>query len=341
MKISCNIVRDLLPLYAEDLASQDTRNLVDEHLCTCEDCKSILNTMKTPASIPVEASPDALNKVKKTIRRRRAVSVMAAVMTVITIASMVFTYMFTPFQLTMDQALDDFYIREDGAAVIDYSPAVVGRVMTGRGDNRYLNQYSTRYDMWKGENRESIEALFGADGIITEDERLRYEGIEVYTGMWHSPANKVLSDAPIPWAEDAVLETAAGEWNWWYEDPTGRGEDILLHDAGKMSPEAQKTFSPVYPALCFGGMGMCLVLLVLSRLLKKPSVKEVAARLAILGGSLAAATLLVSSGNVFTTTAGTIAQYWGWMISMNTVLMTMTGLLLRQLHQMGKMENTK
>ena len=46
MKISCNIIRDLLPLYAEDLASDDTRTLVDEHLCDCEDCNEILNNMK-------------------------------------------------------------------------------------------------------------------------------------------------------------------------------------------------------------------------------------------------------------------------------------------------------
>jgi len=108
MKISCNIIRDLLPLYAEDLASEDTRALVDEHLCTCEECTNVLNTMKTAAPIPVEASPESLDKVKKIIRRRRLVSVMAAVMTVITIACAVFTYMFTPFQLTKDQALDDF-----------------------------------------------------------------------------------------------------------------------------------------------------------------------------------------------------------------------------------------
>ena len=32
MKISCNVIRDILPLYAEDLASEDTKRLVDDHL---------------------------------------------------------------------------------------------------------------------------------------------------------------------------------------------------------------------------------------------------------------------------------------------------------------------
>ena len=56
MKISCNIIRDLLPLYAEDLASADTRAMVDEHLCDCEACQNVLNTMKKGTPVPMETS---------------------------------------------------------------------------------------------------------------------------------------------------------------------------------------------------------------------------------------------------------------------------------------------
>ena len=31
MDISCDIIRDLLPLYAENLVSEDSRKLVDDH----------------------------------------------------------------------------------------------------------------------------------------------------------------------------------------------------------------------------------------------------------------------------------------------------------------------
>ena len=135
MKISCNIIRDLLPLYAEDLASEDTRTMVEEHLCTCEDCTEALNDMKKKAPVPVEVAPDSLQKVKKTIRRKRVLSVMAALLTLITLASAVATFLFTPFELTKEQALDDFYVREDGAIVIDYSPYVTGRSQSGWNEN--------------------------------------------------------------------------------------------------------------------------------------------------------------------------------------------------------------
>ena len=67
MKISCNIIRDLLPLYAEDLASEDTRTLVDEHLCDCAECTGILESMKQNTPVPVETTPESLKKVKQII----------------------------------------------------------------------------------------------------------------------------------------------------------------------------------------------------------------------------------------------------------------------------------
>ena len=32
MKITCNIIEDLLPLYIDDMVSEDSRQLVEEHL---------------------------------------------------------------------------------------------------------------------------------------------------------------------------------------------------------------------------------------------------------------------------------------------------------------------
>ena len=32
MKITCNIIEDLLPLYIDDMVSEDSRQIVEEHL---------------------------------------------------------------------------------------------------------------------------------------------------------------------------------------------------------------------------------------------------------------------------------------------------------------------
>jgi len=338
MDISCDIIRDLLPLYAEDMVSEDSRKLVDDHLCGCDACIKILGGIQKETRIPIESDPKPLNTVKKMIRRRRILSVLAAVLSLITLASLVITYLFVPFQLTKEQALDDFYVREDGAVVIDYSSAVMGRMLFGRDENWFVNQYSTRYDMWKGENRKSIEELYGTDGVITEEEQQRYEGIDILTGRWATPDGSVSSDSDIPWRDDDTVVEWHSEKNWWYADPTGLGKDILLHDAGKEYPEYREGYSPVYPLIFFGGIAAALLLAFLHRILKKPWMKELACRLCILCASGVLSTLVVSSGRIFTTTVGIIDQYWGPMIAANTVLMTLTILFWHQLHRLNRQD---
>jgi len=40
MNISCEIIRDLLPLYVDDVCSDDSRELVEHHLRDCESCRT-------------------------------------------------------------------------------------------------------------------------------------------------------------------------------------------------------------------------------------------------------------------------------------------------------------
>ena len=338
MDISCDIIRDLLPLYVEDMASTDSRALVYEHLQQCEDCANVLNGMKKKTSVHLDTAAESLNKVKKIIRRRRLISVMAAVLTLLTLASFTITYLFAPFQLTMEQALDDFYIREDGAVVIDYSPYVTGRSLSGFNENWFINQYSSRYDMWRGDNRMSVEELYGTDGVITEEEQARYEGIEILYGRWETPDGSFSSDSDIPWRDDDRVVEWESEKNWWYSDPNGLGNDILLHDAGKEMPvkEDRYCFSPVYPVFFFGGAAAALVMLLLGKKTKNLRTKELVTRLAIASGSIAFSTLFVSSGRLFTSYVGVIDHYWGWMISADTVLLTLAALFWRQMYLLNK-----
>lgn len=63
----CGIVKDLLPLYAEDMASEESAAFVKTHLETCEDCRKNYEEMKAP----VEAEPAApLKTVRKAVKKR-------------------------------------------------------------------------------------------------------------------------------------------------------------------------------------------------------------------------------------------------------------------------------
>ena len=54
MKNECSIVCDLLPLYAEDMVSEDTAEFVKEHLGNCPTCRAELEKLRKPVQ-PVAA----------------------------------------------------------------------------------------------------------------------------------------------------------------------------------------------------------------------------------------------------------------------------------------------
>ena len=47
MKTECEVIRDLLPLYADDACSDKSRDLVKEHLQECEACREMLNDLRS------------------------------------------------------------------------------------------------------------------------------------------------------------------------------------------------------------------------------------------------------------------------------------------------------
>ena len=51
-KIPCEIIRDLLPLYQDDICSEKSRNAIEEHIKECESCRTYLKKME--GEIPVE-----------------------------------------------------------------------------------------------------------------------------------------------------------------------------------------------------------------------------------------------------------------------------------------------
>ena len=71
MKTNCDIIRDLLPLYAEHITSEASNALVEEHLAECEACRAELEKMEQPVPVRPEAQPDApLRRIRAALQRR-------------------------------------------------------------------------------------------------------------------------------------------------------------------------------------------------------------------------------------------------------------------------------
>lgn len=97
MKLSCEIIRDLLPLYAEELASADSAEAVREHLQGCEGCREALAAMKHP--VTVLAEEPGMRKIKKEIVRRRWLAVLCGMLSILLAVSCVGCWLFNPIYL--------------------------------------------------------------------------------------------------------------------------------------------------------------------------------------------------------------------------------------------------
>ena len=92
MKNECSIIRDLLPLYAENIASPETVEFVEAHLKTCEACRKEFERMKEPktggpTADQVKTSTAPLLKLRRKMRTKKIQTV--AVTTLLVIALLV------------------------------------------------------------------------------------------------------------------------------------------------------------------------------------------------------------------------------------------------------------
>lgn len=53
-KVSCEIIKDMLPLYYDDVCSDESKRMVEEHLVGCHSCKNELDRLKADFKLPKE-----------------------------------------------------------------------------------------------------------------------------------------------------------------------------------------------------------------------------------------------------------------------------------------------
>lgn len=71
-KIPCSVIRDLFPSYIDKLTSEESNQLVEEHVAECKDCEKILHDMQDgskKSNAPTEKDVKEINFLKKNKRR--------------------------------------------------------------------------------------------------------------------------------------------------------------------------------------------------------------------------------------------------------------------------------
>ena len=124
MKITCDVIRDLLPLAAEELASEDSMDVVREHLGDCEKCRKAYEDMKKPPVI-VPEEPD-LKRVRRELWKRRFLTALCAVLVVCGLGCWGLSWLTAPVYLD-EKVITDVVDNGDGTVTLYMDAAAVGK----------------------------------------------------------------------------------------------------------------------------------------------------------------------------------------------------------------------
>ena len=95
MKLECDVIRDLLPLYAEKLASPASSALVEQHLAACPACRAELEQMEKPVPVQPEPQPDApLKNIRSSLNRRRLRTMLCSFAAALALAAVLYGAVF-------------------------------------------------------------------------------------------------------------------------------------------------------------------------------------------------------------------------------------------------------
>mgnify|MGYP000917943018 FL=1 len=185
MKISCDVIRDLLPLYVEDMLSNDSKNIVDEHIEQCENCSeelkklSVDETYINTVNNENKSIYDSLNKIRKRISFKIQITVLISVIFTAIVAVGAWDYydnhrIYMPYKEAKIKWVKDSMqtsekyrdvnqvISTDGKSLI----IVLNRTHRTSNDSSYSDRV-----IWKGPNREySYEDKNGEEKLANIEE---------------------------------------------------------------------------------------------------------------------------------------------------------------------------
>lgn len=126
MKNECNIVRDLLPLYVENMASDDSAEFVKQHLDFCQSCCTEMESLKMPMEKPFDADARPLKAIKKKLFFKKIKTVFFTAALVLAFVITALAYLTAPQYLEYSPDLLAVSQNADGSILISLDDEVTG-----------------------------------------------------------------------------------------------------------------------------------------------------------------------------------------------------------------------
>lgn len=117
MSKPCEIIQDLLPLYADGACSQSSSEMVEEHLESCPECREIYQKMCSHMSEEIlqKEKDGVISRHSRTLRRKKILTIISSVVLTIII---IFTCI-SLWPASIDYGTSDVYSHQDMDEAID------------------------------------------------------------------------------------------------------------------------------------------------------------------------------------------------------------------------------
>ena len=154
----CNLIKDILPLYVEDMVSVDTCEFVSEHLEHCVECRAEFERMRKATNFIPDADADTdimpLKRVKRDLFVKRLQTICFTAILVCAIVTIIFGVLtspkFFPFSDNLLKVIDS----PDGSVIITFDSKVTGyscnEVFDDEAETEIyrINAWTTTWDVY-------------------------------------------------------------------------------------------------------------------------------------------------------------------------------------------------
>lgn len=116
MKYECDVVKDLMPLYIDDVLSENSKIFVKDHIDSCEACKKYYEKLSSEIKIPVskesrKSDLKPMEYLKASLSRKIIKRVLGVVLVIgIFLGSFAFA---TRYEIPVDPSRVEFYEKDD------------------------------------------------------------------------------------------------------------------------------------------------------------------------------------------------------------------------------------
>ena len=209
MNMTCDVIRDLLPLYADEVCSEASRELVENHLRSCEKCAEELRMMEADEAAVIAWEVDSVRAARKAWKKQKLLTIERVVLTMaaLFVLAVVLFYPDMPMPVfETDIRVSDVCRLRDGTVYFEWE-MTDGTIAAGRG--RMIREKDGAY--YFVPLRAVIEAhmryWISVDPTVLERQSCDYEYINPYK-KWSDYDQTVFEDMTaiyVGWGRDAIL----------------------------------------------------------------------------------------------------------------------------------------